>query len=228
VLLAKATVWPAWTQLLHPLATIIAKSKLLVLPAYPAAWPQAKKHAFVQATFRFCRYVATLHVVQKTGYRYRQTERAATDAAMALRHSADRTGLPQLSGRLLDGLNDLAARSSKGMRAIATGTVRGLSRLPLAGPIIRRYEAHYGAAAEQESPQKLSERIKGLYERWSTKLSAEYYEDKDVATVQAATSQAATSPVAQSHLVQSHGAAPVTSPPVTPPPPARPSSINIR
>ena len=42
VLLSKVTSWPAWTQLLHPLATVIAKSKLLVLPAYPAAWPQAK------------------------------------------------------------------------------------------------------------------------------------------------------------------------------------------
>jgi len=30
VLFAKIAAWPAWTQLLHPLATIIAKSKLLV------------------------------------------------------------------------------------------------------------------------------------------------------------------------------------------------------
>ena len=43
-LIAKATFLPAWMQLLHPLATIIAKAKLLVLPVYPAAWPQAKKH----------------------------------------------------------------------------------------------------------------------------------------------------------------------------------------
>jgi hypothetical protein len=39
VLFAKVTSWPAWMQLLHPLATVIAKSKLLVLPVYPAAWP---------------------------------------------------------------------------------------------------------------------------------------------------------------------------------------------
>ena len=37
VLFAKVTSWPAWMQLLHPLATVIAKSKLLVLPVYPAA-----------------------------------------------------------------------------------------------------------------------------------------------------------------------------------------------
>ena len=58
VLIAKATVWPAWTQLLHPVATLIAKSKLLVLPAYPAAWPQAKQHSLVQASFRVYEYLA--------------------------------------------------------------------------------------------------------------------------------------------------------------------------
>ena len=52
VLLSKVTSWPAWTQLLHPLATVIAKSKLLVLPAYPAAWPQAKKHPLVQLAIK--------------------------------------------------------------------------------------------------------------------------------------------------------------------------------
>jgi hypothetical protein len=227
VLIAKATVWPAWTQLLHPLATVIAKSKLLVLPAYPAAWPQAKKHPLVQASFRAYEYLVARYLMRKIGLRYRQTEQAATEGARVLRRSAIRTGLRRLSKRLLDGLNDLATGISKVMRALVTGAMKGLSSLPLAGPIIRRYEAHYGAAAEQESPQKLSERIKGLYERWSTKLSAEYYEDKDVATRQAATSQVAESHIAQSHSVQSRAAAaPVTSPPATPP--IRPSSLNIR
>jgi hypothetical protein len=44
VLIAKALTLPAWMQLLHPVATVIAKSKLLVLPVYPAAWPQARLH----------------------------------------------------------------------------------------------------------------------------------------------------------------------------------------
>src|SRR5262249_31375648 len=43
-LIARARSLPAWMQLLHPFATLIAKSKLLVLPVYPAAWPQAKQH----------------------------------------------------------------------------------------------------------------------------------------------------------------------------------------
>jgi hypothetical protein len=213
MLIAKATVWPAWTQLLHPVATIIAKSKLLVLPAYPAAWPQAKQHWLVQASFRIYEYLAARYLMRKTGLRYRQTERAATEGARVLRRSAIRIGLRQLSDRVLDGQNDLAARFGKAMRMIARRTIRRLSGLPLIGPIIRRYEKHYDEASEQESPQKLSERIKGFYERWSIKLSVEYYEAKDATMIQ--------SP-------QSHGAAPVASPPVASPPPARASSTDLR
>ena len=233
VLIAKATVWPAWTQLLHPVATLIAKSKLLVLPAYPAAWPQAKQHWLVQASFRVYQYLAARYLMRKIGFRYRQTERAATDGTRVLRRSAGRIGLRQLSGRLLDGLNDLAVRIGKAMRATVTGTMQGLSALPLTGALIRRYRTHYAAAAEQESQQKLSEKLKGFFERWSIKFSAEYYEAKDAVTSQVATSQAARSQVAQNQAVQSHGAAPVASPPVVSPPvaplpPARPSSTDLR
>jgi hypothetical protein len=228
VLIAKATVWPAWTQLLHPLATIIAKSKLLVLPAYPAAWPQAKQHPLVQASFRAYEYLVARYLMRKIGFRYRQTERAATEGARVLRRSAIRTGLRQLSKRLLDGLNDLAVEISKAIRFIATSMMQGLAALPLIGPIIQRYQTHYEAAAEQESPQKLSERIKGVYERWSTKLSVEYYEAKDAATSQATPSQVVQSHAAQTHAAQTlaahdRGAAPVTSPPAS-----RTSSIDLR
>ena len=180
VLIAKATAWPAWMQLLHPVATIIAKSKLLVLPAYPAAWPQAKQHSLVQAAYRLYQHLAAHYLMQKTGYRYRQAERAATDGAIALRRSADRIGLRQLSGRLLDGLNDLATRTAKGARIAVRHTLQGLSALPLIGTIIKRYEKHYDEAADQQDPARLSERVRGFFERWSIKFSAEHYEAKDV------------------------------------------------
>jgi hypothetical protein len=235
VLLAKATAWPAWTQLLHPLATVIAKSKLLVLPAYPAAWPQAKQHPLVQASFRAYEYLTGRYLMRKISFRYRQTERAATDGTRVLRLSAYRTGLRQLWFRLRDRLNDLVARIGQAMRAIMTGTMQGLAVLPLTGAIIRRYQMHYESAAEQESPQKLSEKVKGFFERWSIKFSAEYYEVKE----------AVTSPIAQSHAVQSQvaqscGAAPVASPPVVSPPvptpvasptvisPGRPASTDLQ
>jgi hypothetical protein len=106
------------------------------------------------------------------------------------------------------------------MRAIATGTMQALSDLPLSGPIIRRYQKHYDEAAEQESPQKLSEKVKGFFERWSIKLSVEYYEAKDA---EAARSHAA-EPIASPSVVSPS----VASPPITSPPPARTSSTDLR
>ena len=82
-LLANAALLPAWMQLLHPVATVIAKSKLLVLPAYPAAWPQAKKHAWVQAAFRCMHRISALDRIRKTGHRYQQTKQAFAQVAMS-------------------------------------------------------------------------------------------------------------------------------------------------
>jgi hypothetical protein len=73
ILLAKAASLPAWAQLLHPVATMIAKSKVLILPVYPAAWPQARKHALVQTALRCMDQVAALECARKTAHRYRQT-----------------------------------------------------------------------------------------------------------------------------------------------------------
>jgi hypothetical protein len=59
-----------------PLLTVIANSKLLVLPAYPVAWPQAKKHVWVQGTFRYLHRMAELDSMRKTAQRYQQTKQA--------------------------------------------------------------------------------------------------------------------------------------------------------
>ena len=88
VLFAKLTSWPAWMQLLHPLATVIAKSKLLVLPVYPAAWPQAKKHPFVQLVFKGYETIKRLYVIKKVGFRYRQAEAASIAAVERLERTA--------------------------------------------------------------------------------------------------------------------------------------------
>jgi hypothetical protein len=90
ILAAKVATWPAWMQLLHPLGTVIAKSKLLVLPVYPAAWPQAKKHPFVQFIAASYRAINNLYLVRKTEFRYRHTERAAAAAVDGFEHA---TGL---------------------------------------------------------------------------------------------------------------------------------------
>jgi hypothetical protein len=93
VLFAKVTAWPAWMQLLHPLATVIAKSKLLVLPVYPAAWPQAKKHPFVQFVFRSYKAIKSLYLVKKVGFRYRQAGIAGTAAFDSLERIAGLTSV---------------------------------------------------------------------------------------------------------------------------------------
>jgi hypothetical protein len=91
VLFAKVTSWPAWTQLLHPLATVIAKSKLLVLPVYPAAWPQAKRHPFVQLVFKGYESVKSIYAIKKVGFRYRQAEIAGIAAVERLERTAGLT-----------------------------------------------------------------------------------------------------------------------------------------
>ena len=88
VLFAKVSSWPAWMQLLHPLATVIAKSKLLVLPVYPAAWPQAKRHPFVQFAFKIYKAIRLLYVIRKFRSRYRQAELAGIVAFERLERTA--------------------------------------------------------------------------------------------------------------------------------------------
>ena len=84
-LLANAALLPAWAQLLHPIATIIAKSKLLVLPIYPAAWPQAQKYVWVQAALHGMERIVALDGIRKTAHRYQQTKQVfaqATDVTL--------------------------------------------------------------------------------------------------------------------------------------------------
>ena len=175
LLLAKAASLPAWMQLLHVLATVVAKSKLLVLPIYPAAWPQAKKHPFVQAMFQFYRYVASLYLMQKTGYRYRQTDHALVATAAGLERAAAHVGLGHVSDALFAVLNGTVTRIGNASRAATMQAVEGLSRVPLIGSIVTSYAAHY-AAADPQRAERFSEKASGFFERWSIKFSAEYYE----------------------------------------------------
>jgi hypothetical protein len=182
VLIAKAASLPPWMQLLHPLATMIAKSKLLVLPAYPAAWPQAKKHPFVQAAFRCYRHVTALHLMQKTAYRYRQTEGAVAETAAVLGRAAALVGLSYVTSTLSAAFNGLAAGIGKPARAARTRMVAAVSRLPLVdsilGSIVRTYSAHYDGV-EAAHTERFSEKAGAFFGRWSIKFSAEYYEAKE-------------------------------------------------
>jgi hypothetical protein len=178
LLIAKATSLPAWMQLLHPVATIIAKSKLLVLPVYPAAWPQARQHPSVQAVIGYWRYFTTLYFVRKTRYRYRQFESAFAAAGKASGIIASSFGLEHQLDLLLAALNTAAAAIGRGLRNIAAKAVAVLASIPLFGTIVRRYADHYDEAS-QRPVELLSDRVSGLFSRWSIKFSAEYYEAKE-------------------------------------------------
>jgi hypothetical protein len=172
ILLAEATSLPAWMQLLHPLATLIAKSKLLVLPVYPAAWPQAKQHPVVQALFGFYTYVASLAVMRKIGQRYNETARAGSELAEICARGADRIGWPDL----VEQFKLATSEAGQEMRVALRQTIAVFARLPVIGALVRRYVKHYGDTGESE---KLSVRTRALFARWSTNFTAEYYEAKD-------------------------------------------------
>ena len=177
LLLAYATVLPAWMQLLHPLATLIAKSKLLVLPVYPAAWPQAKKHPFVQALGRSYENLAALYLIRKLGCRYRQTRDAADHATDTVVGAASSVGLTQACNTLSCAFNGAVATLARACMGGMSGAISLLSRMWVIGPIIRNYEFHYRSASRRDG-EKASEKLSGFYERWSVKFTAEYYETK--------------------------------------------------
>jgi hypothetical protein len=188
MLIAKALSLPAWMQLLHPVATIIAKSKLLVLPVYPAAWPQAKQHPAMQALIRCWRTLATLTLVRKVGFRYGKIERGGAAVAKAMARGAASLGVTQFVGDAMAGFNAAAYRAGRAARAGLGHALEFGERLPLFGAILRRYEGHYDAVNRMPAAP-LSARTHDFFARWSTKFTVAYYENKereDAAKAQAA------------------------------------------
>src|SRR5262249_3074732 len=174
-LIARAKSLPAWMQLLHPFATFIAKSKLLVLPVYPAAWPQAKQHPIVQRFFQFCRYSMSLDVVQKARYRYQQTERGAAVVGNSVGRAAVRIGLAGWFKAMWVPLTDMLTWIRKPWPDVMLRLLETFSGAPLVSSIADRYFARYGSVYSAPPSQQ----VRGLFERWSVKFSADYYEAKD-------------------------------------------------
>ena len=178
VLIAKATSLPAWMQLLHPAATIIAKSKLLVLPVYPAAWPQAKRHPFMTTMIEFWHQFTSRYLIRKTGYRYLRLESALAGAMETLARAVSAGRIGRFFDLLFGMLNAAATSVGRGLRAIVAGIVARLSGVPLLGTVVRRYTQHYEEATRHPTAL-LSDRVSGFFARWSIKFSAEYYEAKE-------------------------------------------------
>jgi len=170
-LIAEAANLPAWMQVFHGIATLLAKSKLLMLPAYPAAWPQAKKHPIVAAGLRALRWIANLREVRKAIHRFGQVE-------AAMNRAAEKTGVLHVWDRSLEAIARVLAAIGKGIRAIVRPVMRWLTKVPLIGPVVRTYESHYDRAGEAK-PQKLSQKIRAFFDRWEIKFMPSYYEAKE-------------------------------------------------
>jgi hypothetical protein len=172
-LLAYATSLPPWMQLLHPLATVIAKSKLLVLPAYPAAWPQAKKDPLIQMVARGYESFEQLFLIQKLEYRYGQAKQGMAKLADALIRALHSVGLIYLSNVVWSSLSATVSPAARAVHGRMRDLVERLSRAWLIGPAVRSY---FNTIPRRN--EKLSEKAKAAFERWSIKFSAEYYEAK--------------------------------------------------
>jgi hypothetical protein len=175
ILIAQAKSLPAWMQLLHPFATFIAKSKLLVLPVYPAAWPQAREHPIVQRFFQFCRYCISLDIIQKGRYRYQQVERGAAVVANSVGRAVTHIGLTDWFNAMQVPLTDMLTWMRKPWPDVMLRLLETFSGAPLVSSIADRYFARYGSVYSMRP----SEQVRGLFARWSIKFSADYYEAKD-------------------------------------------------
>lgn len=178
VLIAKAMSLPAWMQLMHPVATIIAKTKILVLPVYPAAWPRAKQHPSVQALIRLWRYFVTLYLVRKARHRYWSLKGSVTAAGAAAARLTSSFRLKSWFNLFLASLDSTVTAAGRGLRRVAGITVALLASIPLFGPIVRRYADQY-KQANRQAAKPLSERLSDFYSRWSIKFSADYYEARE-------------------------------------------------
>ena len=60
-----------------------------------------------------------------------------------------------------------------------TDMIEGFSALPVIGPLVGSYAAHFERADKKQGGEKLSDTVRGFFERWSIKFSAEYYEARE-------------------------------------------------
>ncbi len=177
-LIANASTLPKWMQVFHVVAALLAKSKLLMLPVYPAAWPQAKKHPIVQSAARVWRFIANLRFIDKISYRFGQIE-AALDRFVAA------AGLDRAWRALGRAVSATIAAVEMAFGAVLRQVVRLLAKLPVMDAVVRSYEAHYDRAG-RAPPQRLSQKIKAFYQRWEMKFTPAYYEAKERAKSEAA------------------------------------------
>jgi hypothetical protein len=113
----------------------------------------------------------SLDVIRKARYRYRQAERGA---AVVAKRAASRIGLADwLSAMRV--LTDMLTWIRKPWPDVMLRLLETFSGAPLVSSIANRYFAPDGSVYSTRP----SEQVRGLFERWSIKFSADYYDAKD-------------------------------------------------
>jgi transposase len=177
-LLANATTLPAWMQIFHFPVALMAKSKILVLPVYPAAWPQAKRHWFVRRVQDVLRAFNRFAAVRRLALRYRQTELAADQLGRVMIDVVVSAGPYRAAATALRSSREAAAFCAGRFRRSAWRVTASASRLWLIGPYLRNLLARFSRTAPLRTT-KPSERIRLVYKRWSVKFTPGYYEGKE-------------------------------------------------
>jgi hypothetical protein len=185
-LIAEAASLPKWMQIFHVVATVLAKSKLLMLPAYPAAWPQAKKHPIVRLGARIWRFLAHLRVIDKISYRFGRIEAALDRAVVAW-------GLDRAWRAMGRAVAATITAIDSAFGAALRPVIRLLATMPVMSSVVRSYESHYDRA-NRVPQQRLSHKIKDFYQRWELKFSPAYYEAKEKEKAEAPKAAAAAPP----------------------------------
>ena len=132
----------------------------------------------MQALIRFWNWLGTLYLVRKTAYRYRQADEVAVELADDTKRGAAAAGVSLFWELLGAGIVTTAAWSVRVSSIVAARSVALLSKAPLLGPVVQRYQTHYDEVNRTPS-EPLSERTRDFFARWSVKFTAQYYEAKE-------------------------------------------------
>ena len=116
-----------------------------------------------------------LDTLRKVRYRYQQTERGAVVVANSVGSTAAGIGLAGSFKAMWGPLTDMLAWMRKPWPDVMLRLLEAFSGAPLVGSIMDRYFARNGSVYSTRP----SEQVRGLFERWSIKFSADYYGAKD-------------------------------------------------
>jgi hypothetical protein len=177
-LLTNATTLPTWMQIFHFPVALMAKSKILVLPVYPAAWPQAKQYWLVRRVQDLYRALKQFAVVQRLAVRYRQTQFGAGRLRAFIAKGVASLGLDRASETASRYHREAAARSARRSRRMALRAAASASPFWLIGPYLSELVARYSETVPA-SALKPSEKIRSVYARWAIKFTPGYYEAKE-------------------------------------------------